>query len=247
MTARISRAVRCRLGWCPHAGAMPARRELLPSAALASAGPADNRVLARHDAIVDYRSTGASMWHLIGFVAAVTGMVLLLSSVRTLGSPFLSGLLLLVLVLVATAAVHYENRQAHVEITGDSLVLRDVLPWAVVIPRNRVTGIEVRDNIPPVPRWLLTAMTMIAIPLVSAGILYGKSLDPVAGGIVSLSFLVRPGIAACAILFFLAIWYHSLVRSRYPSVLLITTDTKKLIGIYSDDPNGITSTLGLSS
>ena len=246
MTVRFSGTARAWLGWCPHdgrtaAGKIPAPPDpCIPARLPCGIMPAGN------DVIADYRSTGISPVLFTGFIAAITGGVLLICALRVLWSPPVSALLLCGLILGAAAAVFFENRKARVECTADSLVIRRILPWPVVIPKETIETAEVRTNVPPVPVWLPALLLLVVIPASSAGVLYGEYLQAASGGTASLPFLVRPGIALCTGLFLLALCSHARIRSSYPSVLVITTTTRKMIALYAENPAGAAGTGGRS-
>ncbi|MCK9630411.1 MAG: hypothetical protein M0R30_02115 [Methanoregula sp.] len=243
MITRISEIVQGWLGWCPNDSVTPVRMRHLPSDTCISTRPMDDVLLVRSDMIVDYRSTGTSPVFFIGFITGIAGIVFLLSLIRTAYTPLISGVLLCGLILLAAIAIFYENRRACLESRADSLVLHQVLPWPVVIPKNTIATAEVRDNVPSVPLWLLTVLLVIVIPVTSTGVLYGEYLQFVSGEIVSSSFYVHLGFDISIVLFFLVIYYHSRIRSYYPKTLVITTTTKKRIVMYTENPDEITGAL----
>lgn len=239
----LTEVIRGWLGWCPDGSVAPVRKRHLPSDMCTSTRPMDDVLLVRNEIIVDYRSTGTSPLFFVGFVAGVTGIVFLLSLIRTAYTPLMSGILLCGLILLAAIAIFYENRKASLECRDDSLVLHKILPWPVIIPKNTIATAEVRDNIPSVPRWLLTVLLVIVIPVTSTGVHYGEYLQFVSGEIIASSFFVHLGFDISIILFFLVIYYHSRIRSFYPKTLVITTTTKKRIVMYTENPDEITGAL----
>lgn len=245
MTLRISETIHGWLGWCPRGSGAPARTPLLPRQdTRTSTRPVDDLLPMENDVIVDYRSTTTSPLVFIGFVVGVTGMVRLLSWIHPVYSPVLSGIILCGLIITASAAVFYENRKALVKNTTDSLILYRILPWPVVIPKNTITSAEVQDNTPPVPQWLLLLLLLIMVPTASVSILFWEYMQFISGGIASVPFFVYLGVVPCSILFFLGMYCHSRVRLRYPSVLVITTTTGRMIAMYSGTVHGVSGTLG---
>jgi len=243
MITRISEIVHGWLGWCPDNRMAPAMKRYLPSDSFTQARPVDDLRLVRNDIIVDYRSTGTSPLFFVGFVAGVTGIVFLLSLIRTAYTPLISGVLLCGLILFAAIAIFYENRKARLECRADSLVLHNILPWPVVIQKDTIATAEIRDNIPTVPLWLLTVLLVIVIPVTSTGVLFWEYLQFVSGEIISSSFYVHLGFDISIVLFFLVIYCHSRIRSYYPKTLIITTNTKKRIVMYTENPDEITRVL----
>jgi len=45
------------------------------------------------------------------------------------------------------------------------------------------------------------------------------------------------------VVFFVLVFYHGYIRSRYPGVLAICTTDKKIIGLYIDDPGTVSERL----
>ncbi|MCK9592777.1 MAG: hypothetical protein M0Q91_12310 [Methanoregula sp.] len=200
------------------------------------------------EVIVDYGSTGISLPFFIGILIGVIGIVALFTRVMPVGLfPFGDGMLFFGLILSVAIVIFYlDKKKATLEIAQEALIIRRVFHWPVVIRKETIATVEVRYNVPPVPIWLQKILILIVIPASSAGVIYGEYLQLVSGEITSTSFFVHLGFDISIVLFSLAIYYHSRIRLDYPSVLVITTNTKKLAGIYGKNPEEIAKMLGKS-
>lgn len=199
--------------------------------------------------IVYYGRTGISLPFFIGIVFGVIGILALVVLVIPFaGLRMVSGIVLCFLILpIAIVTLVRDLRKATLKITNEALVIRRFLHRPVVIRKDEIASVEVRDNVPPIPAWLQKILMLVVIPASSAGILYEEYLAFASGGIHSSSFfqylVFYPGV----VLFFLVIYYHSRVRSRYPQLLMITTTSGTLAGIYTREPGEIERRLGRSA
>lgn len=232
---QITEVIRGWLGWCPNGQVTKATvRSGMPGYEMSFCHGPGNVKRVMNNRIVDYGSTGTSPVFFIGFYVGIAGVVLLLSLIR-IAHTLLAGILLCGLVLSVAAILFYQDiKRASLESTPDSLIIHKVLPWPVVIPKSTIARVEVRENIQPVPLRILTLLLVVAVPVASAGVLYGEYLQFVSGA-TSSSFFVNLGFDLSIVLFFLAIYYHARIRSFYPTVLVVTTKTKKRVGIYIEN------------
>lgn len=238
----LSQTLRKYLGWCPQGSAAPVRKRMMLQPDMRTPTWPRDSVRVKNDLLVDYGSTGTSPLFFIGFVAGITGIVLLLSLIR-IAYTLLAGVLLFGLIISVAIIIFYQDvKRATLESTPNALILHKVLLWPVVIPKDTIATAEVRDNVQSVPLWILTLL-VIVIPVSSAGVLYGEYLQFVSGEITSLSFFVRLGFDISIVIFFLVIYYHGRIRSHYPKTLVITTTTKKRICIYDENLDEITEAL----
>ncbi len=200
------------------------------------------------EVIADYGSTGVSLPFFIGTVFGIIGiLVIVVLVVPFTGLRMVSGIVLCFLILpTAIVTLARDLRKATLELTNEALVIRRFLHRPVVIQKEEIATVEVRDNIPPIPVWLQTVLTLALIPTSSAGIVYMEYLQFASGEITTSSFLQYLGVYPSIVLFFLVIYYHSRVRSRYKKLLTITTTSRKLAGIYTRDPGEIERRLGRS-
>lgn len=242
---QVAEIIRRYLGWCPVRGMTPAGKRTRWQEMRSDPFPTE-RPFVHDNLLIDYGSTGASRLFTIVFAAGVTGIVLLLSLIR-MANTLLAGILMCGLILSAAVVIFYWNlKKATVEITRDSLVIHMALWRRVVIPKDTIATAEVRDNVQPVPPWLQTVLLLLVIPASSAGVIYGQYMQFASGNIPASSFLTHLGFDVSIVLFSLVIYHHSRIRSYYPSVLVITTTTKKRIGIYGIHQDEIAGMLGRS-
>jgi hypothetical protein len=224
-------ALREYLGWCPDRRMTPAGKRTLWQEMRSDPFPTEGSFVL-DKLLIDYGSTGASRIFTIVFAAGVTGIVIILSLIR-MANTLLAGILMCGLIFSAAIVIFYLNIQkATVEITRDSLVIHMALWRPVVIPKHTIATAEVRDNKPPFPLWLQTVLLLLVIPASAAGVIYGQYMQFASGETAVSSFFMHLGFDISIVLFFLVIYHHSRIRSYYPSVLVITTTTKKMIGIY---------------
>jgi len=87
---------------------------------------------------------------------------------------------------------------------------------------------------------------LFIIPASSAVILYCEYLQFITGEITSLSLFLQIVFFISIVLLFLGSYYHSRVRADYPEILVITTNTQKLAGVYGDNFKEIVKMLGKS-
>jgi hypothetical protein len=235
------------LGWCPNQNVTPVRKKIawreMNSPILPTQGTYVN-----NEVIVDYGTTGISLPLFIGILTGVIAVIVLFTRIIPFKSFFLlTGVLFSPFVLlIALVMVYRDLKMATLEITPDTLIIRRILRQPVVIRKDAIAKAEVRPNVPPLPRWLQKILFLIIIPVLSAGVTIGEYLQAVSGEIMFPSFFMHLVYTISIVLFFLAIYYHSRVRSNYPSILVITTTTKKLAGIYGRNPEDIVKMLGKS-
>jgi hypothetical protein len=125
-------------------------------------------------------------------------------------------------------------RRARVEVTPDTITITRLFR-PIVIPKDAVVKVEVKENKLPIPYWLLVGALAMIFLSAAGGIYYGLS-NP-----ASMRFISGLG----AVIFFPVIIYRTYVRTRYPRALTITTP-KKIAAIYTDDPERIARTLGVA-
>lgn len=226
--------LRKKMGWCPQKSLNPVRKESACPGMNLHAPPAGGACV-NEEVIVDYGSTGTSPLFFIVFFAGVTGIVLLLTIVRIV-YPDMAGIFLCGFILITAMIMLYQDiRHAILEYMPETLVIHRPPLKPVVIPKDTVASAEIRDNTRPVPLWLLKVLLLV-IPASSAGAVYGRYSQLASGGITSQSFLLFLGFGICIVLFFLAIYYHSFLRSHYPKTLVITTIKGKIAVLYGEDP-----------
>jgi hypothetical protein len=247
MAVTIVETVKRYLGWCPNQNVTPVRKKIawgeMNSPILPTQGTYVN-----NEVIVDYGTTGISLRLFIGILTGIITIFVLFTLIIPIKSFFLvTGVLFSPFVLLIALVMFYRDlKMATLEINPGNLIIRRILHRPVVIRKDAIAKAEVRHNVPPLPRWLQKILILILIPVSSAGVTIGEYLQAVSGEITFPSFFMHLVYNISIVLFFLAIYYHSRVRSNYPSILVITTTTKKLAGIYGSNPEEIAKMLGKS-
>ncbi len=235
MTTRFSEAIRKWAGWCPNHKTFTPVRGTGRYADASVSGTPDREVHAMSGVIVDYGRTGISIPLFIalnaGFAVLIVGLIVVFR-LWEWGS-----LLLMALVPAYSAMELYRTqRRDRIEATRDTITIRRPPFPPIVIPKDAVVKAEVRKNELPVPSWLLIAALAMFL-LSAAGGIYGGMDNPAS---------VRFIFGCAAVIFFPAIFYRAYTRTRYPQVLTLTTATKKIAAIYTDDPEGAARMLGVS-
>jgi hypothetical protein len=244
MITRISEMIHEWMGWCPDQGMAPFRKETLPWPEMNSNALPMKSASVKDGIIVDYGKTGMSLPFFIGAVIGTIGITAFLLLIVRVAIFSLAGILFCGLILlVAIIAVYRDLRKASLEINQDALIIRRSLHQPVVIPKDTISSVEIRHNVPPLPLWLQKVLILFVIPVSSVGVLYGEYLQFTAGEITSSSFLLHLGFNLSLIPFFLAIYYHSHIRSDYPEILVITTNMQNLAAIYEQNPEEIANQL----
>ncbi len=224
--------IRRYLGWCPNAAAARAcRRDAVPGSESGMAA-ADGGREVMGGAVVDYGSSD------IPAVMAVAGagFFILVIYLSVAFPP--SGSLILLAIVLALSGIEVCGviRRTGIEITRDAITLRRPFLPAVVIPKDGIVKVEIKENKLPGPSWLLVALVGVILISAVAGINRGLS-NP-----ASMRFIL--GIAA--LVFFPVMTCCTHVRARYPRSLTITTVHKKIAAIYTDDPERIARMLEVS-
>jgi hypothetical protein len=227
---KFSETIRRWMGWCPNAAAAGTvrRRYAAPEGEVGMAREGSRDVV--EGALVDYGPIGTP----------ATLFILLVASSLLIGCLFVMapavGLFVLAIILAYSGMEIYGvMRRARVEVTPDTITITRPLFRPIVIPKDAVVKVEVKENKLPIPYWLLVGALAMIFLSAAGGIYYGWD-NP-----TSMRFISGLGAA----IFFLAIFYRTYVRTHYPRTLTITTE-KKIAAIYSDDPEGIAHVLGVA-
>ena len=236
------------MGWCPNGYRMAHARNRTAWDGL-EFNPLPRQDTYTNDGIlIDYGRTGISLPIFVGLVAGAICIVVIFSLIlpfatfRVTSGILMCGLLLpVVLVILAR-----DLRGARLEITRGTLVIRRALSWPVVIQKEEIDSVEIRDNRPPMPAWLQGILFLFLIPVSTAYILSYEYMQFVSGEIASSSFITSLGFYLCIVLLFLVSYYRSRIRSRYPRYLFITTGTRKVVAMYTENPEEIAGMLGRS-
>ncbi|MDO9325402.1 MAG: hypothetical protein Q7T80_10650 [Methanoregula sp.] len=247
MIIRVSEVIRGWLGWCPNQEIPHFRKETIPRPQMNSSILPVQGAYLQDGMIIDNGKTGISLSFFIGSVTGIIGLIVFLRLIVQTGFFPLAGILFCGLILTVVIDMVYQDlKKARLEITQDTLIIRRSLHRPVVIRKDTISAMEIRNNLPSIPPWLQKVLVLLMIPALSAGVLYGEYLQLTTHEITPSSFFVHLGFTISIVLFFLAIYYHSRVRSSYPSALVINTDTKEQFGIYGKNPEEIAKILGKS-
>lgn len=242
--SRVSEGIRERLGWCPERITMAPRSRTFMECNPALEFPGD-RGYAMQDVIMDYGSTGISI-QLITVILAGT-IAGLFAFMRYGLSENWSVPIFLVLILcvlgVALRMFHQDIKKATVEFTPGTIIVRRPLFRPVIIAKDAITTIEVRENIHHSHRWLFRGALVIFIAGIIPTILTSGQSQYISRLISHASFTVFAGYYLAVIVFFGFVFYHGYIRSRYPDVLAICTTDKKIIGLFVDDPRKMSEML----
>lgn len=236
------------MGWCPDQGMAPSKRETIPWLEMTNTHMLpekdsfiDNRI------IVDYGKTGISVRYFIGAIIGIVGIMMVLFLIARTTSLTLAGIPFCVLILsVAVITVYQDLKKAELEITPNNLIIRRSLHRPVIIPKDRISTVEIRHNSPPLPLWFQKIQFLIVIPASSIVIVYEEYLRFVSGEITPLSLFLHLGFFIGIVLLFLASYYHSRVRADFPEILTIITNTQERAGVYGENLKEIAGLLGRS-
>ena len=144
---------------------------------------------------------------------------------------------------VAVRMVYQDIKKATIEFTPDAITIRRPLFRPVIIAKDTITTIEVRENIHHSRRWLFRAAMVIFFAGIIPSILFSGNSLFISRIISRVSFNVFVVYYLAVIVFFGLLFYHQYIRSRYSHVLAIRTNTKKIVGLYVDDPGKISEML----
>lgn len=235
---KFAEVIRRRMGWCPNMNMASGREQMRTSEKSFLTTP-DNVLHLQRKGIVDYGSTGIPFPL---FLLAIVGVVVAFSILR-LVNPFIARILLSIFVLAVAVITFYLDRNGNtVNITRDAIFIHRPLFNPRVIAKDAILKTEVRNNKLPVPLSVFAAVILVII-VYSTVRIYNELLPFVHGvslGLVSLSWVV---LYFSIVIFSICIFHRSYARSRYPQVIAITTNTRKIIAMYVDDPHSFAETL----
>jgi len=237
MTTRISEVIHQWLGWCPNRRMIPVRMEMAWQEVNSPVLPAQGTIVT-NEVIVDYGSTGLSIRLFILILAGMTtGLfaIMRFGMFETWSSP---GILILSIFLlgVAVQMAYQDIKKATIVFAPDTIPIQRPLFRSVIIAKDTITTIGFRENIHHSRRWLFRAAMVIFFAGIIPSILFsGQSLF-ISRIISRVSFSVFVVYYLAVVVFFGLLFYHQHIRSRYFHVLAIHTKTKKIVGLYIDDP-----------
>ena len=122
-------------------------------------------------------------------------------------------------------------------------IIRRPLFRPVIIAKDTITTIEVRKNIHHTHRWLFRGAMLIFLAGVIPTILSNGQSQFISRLISRVAFSIFVVFYLAVMVFFGFVFYHGYIRSRYPDVLAICTNNKKIIGLFVDDPGKMSDML----
>lgn len=224
-------------GWCPAKSGSTALNTITGYGTKSGHYPGSpERVIT--DRIVDYASTRRTPVYFIIFITVVTAFVLL-AVLAYIMTPVLAGFIVCCLLLVYSAIlVSGDIKKASLEYEQDSIIIRRPFLRQVVIRKETIASVEIRDKNLPLPHWLVVMM-LIVLPVLMGANIYGRYLDWISAEASTALFLVYSIYYVCILFFFISILYRSHVRQYYPKTLNITTTGNKILVIYTKSPDDI--------
>lgn len=240
-------ALREYLGWCPDHRMAQVRKHTPWNETEFDPLPTEGTYV-NDGVIVDYGRTGISIPVFIGVVIGVIGALV----ISTLFLPFatfrvVSGILMCGLLLPVVIVILYRDlKRTRLEINQDALMIRRALYQPVVISKDEIATMEIRNTKPPVPVWLQAGLSLFLIPVSSAYILSREYLQFVSGEISSSLFFAYLGFYLSIVLLFLVSYYRSSIRSHFTRHLFIKTGTGNVAAIYTGNPEEMAGMLGRS-
>jgi len=242
--SRVSEVIRGYLGWCPDRIVAPHSRTFQADNPVSSI-PMGSRGYTMQDVTMDYGSTGMSIPL---FTAILTGTIVGLFAIMKYGLfetwSQLGLLMLSIFILgVAVRMVHQDIKKVIIEFTPDAITVRWPLFRPVIILKDAITTIEVRKNIHHSHRWLSRGAIVIFFFGVIPTILFSGHSQYLSQVISRVSFTVFVVYYLAVSVFFGLLFYHGYIRSRYAQMLAISTNNKKIVGLYVDDPGKISEML----
>jgi len=244
MTARISDVVREWLGWCPDRMTAP-RSRTFPADNLVSSILSGDRRYSMQDVIMDYGSTGMSIplfTIILGGTIAGLFAIMRFGLFETWSSVGI--LMMSVFMPVVAMRMFYQDiKKTSIEFTPNTIILRRPLSKPVIIAKDAITAFEVRKNIHHTHRWLSLGATVLIIVGVIPTILFSGESQYMSRIISRVSYTVFVVYYLALIVFFGLLFYHGYIRSSYSQILAISTNDKKIVGLFVDDPGRISEIL----
>jgi hypothetical protein len=197
------------------------------------------------DVLMDYGSTGISIPLFTIILAGIIAGLFAIMKYSLFERWSSLGLLMLSIFIlgVAVRMAYQDIKKATIEFTPDSITIWRPLFRSVIIAKDAITTIDVRKNIRHSRRWLSLGAIVLFIVGVIPTILFSGQSQYLSGVISRVSFTVFVVYYLAVIVFFGLLFYHAYIRSRYSRILAISTNNKKIIGLYVDDPGRISEIL----
>ncbi len=240
MTIRISEVIHQWLGWCPNRRMTPFRTETVGKEMNSTILPAQGPIV-YNEVIVDYGSTGLSIpLFTLLLAGTITGLFAIMRYGLFETWSSLGILVLSIFILGVAVRIAYQNlKKATIVFTPDAITIQRPLSRPVIITKDTLTTIGVGENIHHSRRWLFRAAMVIFFAGIIPSILFSGNSLFISRIISQVSLNVFVVYYLAVIVFFGLLVYHQHIRSRYSHVLAIRTNTKKIVGLYFDDPGRV--------
>jgi|GEM_PF-969057 len=244
MITRVSEVIRGWLGWCPNR-MIASRSGTLPAGNPVSPISVGDRGYTMQDVVMDYGSTGLSMpLFTIILAGTIAGLFAIMRSGLFESWSFLGILMISIFILVTAMQILYQDiKLAIIEFTPDAFILRRPLFKSVIIAKDAITTVEVRKNVHHSRRWFFRGVMVIFFAGVIPPILFSGHSQYLFRVISQISFQVFVVYYLAVIVFFVLLFYHAYIRSRYSQIVAIRTNSKKIVVLYGDDPGKLSDML----
>lgn len=231
MTIRISETIHKWMGWCPAKPAMVQQDRMQGLRTRPGHAPEPPETEPEKQ-IIDYGIIGTSPLRLLIFcsgIAVIVSSIILVSLVF----PFIDTLMLLaILTCSGFILIYNEKMQKTLEFRRDSIIIQRAIFKPVVIPKDEIATVEIRDNRQPVPHWFMAMIALIIMPVMMIAGIYDRLAGLISGGFTTSSFVIYTGYIIVFTLTILSIYHYSRIRYRYPKVFVIETIKKQILVIY---------------
>ena len=144
------------------------------------------------------------------------------------------------MIAAAFVLVYTDKKRTNIEYGPGNLIIQRPLFKPVLIQKDEITAMEIRDNKQPLPKCLAAVTAFIIVPVYSAFCVYRGLLSWVSGGFAAFSFIIGLGFYIILVIFVLSIYSYSDTRRRFPKIFVITTKQNKSLMIYAKNPEELT-------
>ncbi len=238
MTTRVSEVIRGWLGWCPNRTMTPHFRTHQPGNPVASILVSEGEYgYTTRDVIMYYGSTGMSIpLFTIILAGTITGLFAVMRTglFERWSSLGISAFGIFILI-IAVRMIYQDIKKATIECTPYALTIRQPLVRQLVLTKDAITTLEVRENVQHSHRWFFRIAMAIFFLGVIPSILFSEHSLFISRLVSGVSFTAFVVYYLAVIIFFGLLFYHGYIRSRYTRVLAIRTNDKKIIGLFVDD------------
>ncbi len=244
MKVHVVDVIRGWLGWCPASSSAPVRKKLAWSETSISTRQT-GVVLVKNDVIIDYGSTGLSIRLFTLLLAGSTAGLFAIMRYGLLERWSSLGLILLSIFILGAAGqmVYQDIKKAIIEFTLDTIAIHRHLLRPVIIAKSTITTSGVQKNIHFTWRWLFRGAMAIFFVGVIPSVLFSGRSQYISRIISPVSFTTFVVFYLAVAVFFGLLFYHEYIRSRFTHVLAISTNNKKVIGLYINSPGEMSEML----